>query len=328
MCYARSMSQRATWWSTPTGNQSIQQLRKERGWRLWLAPRPFTLISLVTLIFPIVLVSGFGLGGGDSSGIALTIGVLIALLALDRIDYWLFGEVPPTGAGIILLTVRFLLVELVAQFGEVGAAIWLYAMLPSIGSIYFGPRGAYLTGAVVWIAAAVRITLSQMPLDWSDQDVVGGYISSIVTFTFLLIFVVTMARMLWEEKASRIRAEMLLAELQRSHGRLKEYSEQAITATEDRNRIARQIHDTLGHYLAVINVQLEKALAFRDRDPQAAEQAVRDGKHLASEALHDVRRSVGALRSYSTILQAPEAVEKQSKDQTPRIETPDRKSVV
>ena len=286
-------------------------------------------------MFPIVLVSGFGLDGGSPWGIALTIGVLLALLALDRLDYWLFGEVPPTGAGIILLAVRFLLIEVVAQYGGAAAAIWLYALLPSIGATYFGPRGAYLTGVIIWIAVVVRITLSQMPLDWSDQDVVGGYISSIVTFTFLLVFVTTMARMLWEEKASRIRAESLLVELQHSHGRLKEYSEQAITATEDRNRIARQIHDTLGHYLAVINVQLEKALAFRDRDPQAAEQAVRDGKHLASEALHDVRRSVGALRSYSTILQPvvggrwsgfPSGTvvggEEQSKDQTPTSNNP------
>lgn len=305
------------WPSTPTNNQSIQQLRKERGWRLWLAPRPFTLISFVYLIFPLVLVGGFGLGEGNSWAIVLTIGVLLALLALDRLDYWLFGEVPPTVAGIILLVVRFLLVEAVAQYGNFGAAIWLYAMLPSIGSNYFGPRGAYLTGVIIWISFLVRTTLSQTPLDWSDRNVVGSYIGSIVAFSFLLVFVVTMARIVWEEKASRIRAESLLAELQRSHGRLKEYSEQAIAATEDRNRVASQIHNTLGHYLAVINVQLEKALAFRDRDPQAAEQAVRDGKHLASEALHDVRRSVGALRSYPAMLQPPEAIEAESKDQTP-----------
>ncbi len=309
------MSQRATWSSTPTKNPSIQQLRKERGWRLWLAPRPFTIISVVYLLFPIALVSGFALGGGSPWGMALTIGVLLALLALDRLDYWLFGEAPPTGAGIMLLAVRFLLVEAVAQYGDIGAAIWLYALLPSIGSIYFGPRGAYLTGLIIWVAFVVRTTLSQTPWGWSDQDAVGSYISSIVTFSFLVVFVVTMARIVWEEKASRIRAESLLAELQRSHGRLKEYSEQAIAATEDRNRIASEIHDTLGHYLAVINVQLEKALAFRDRDSQAAEQAVRDGKHLASEALHDVRRSVGALRSHPAILQPPEAVEEQSTDQ-------------
>ena len=38
-------------------------------------------------------------------------------------------------------------------------------------------------------------------------------------------------------------------------------------------------------------------MAFRDRDPQVADQAVRDAKRLASEALQDIRRSVGALRN-------------------------------
>lgn len=47
----------------------------------------------------------------------------------------------------------------------------------------------------------------------------------------------------------------------------------------------------------MINVQLEKALAFRERKPEEADQAVRDSKRLASEALQEVRRSVGALRS-------------------------------
>src|SRR5262249_55169558 len=60
-------------------------------------------------------------------------------------------------------------------------------------------------------------------------------------------------------------------------------------------------HDTLGHYLTVINVQLEKALAFRAQKPGEAEQAVHDAKRMASEALQDVRRSVGMLRSTQTV---------------------------
>jgi len=39
----------------------------------------------------------------------------------------------------------------------------------------------------------------------------------------------------------------------------------------------------------VINVQLEKALAFRGIDPQVAEQSIRDAKRLTGEALQDVR---------------------------------------
>jgi signal transduction histidine kinase len=70
-----------------------------------------------------------------------------------------------------------------------------------------------------------------------------------------------------------------------------------LAATEERNRVARDIHDSLGHYLTAVNIQLEKALAYRNRSPEEAEQAIRDAKQSASEALQDVRRSVGALRS-------------------------------
>ncbi len=57
----------------------------------------------------------------------------------------------------------------------------------------------------------------------------------------------------------------------------------------------------MGHYLTVINVQLEKALAFRDKKPMEADQAVSNAKRLASEALGDVRRSVGTLRATQEI---------------------------
>jgi signal transduction histidine kinase len=47
----------------------------------------------------------------------------------------------------------------------------------------------------------------------------------------------------------------------------------------------------------VVNVQLEKAIAFRDTNPAEADQAIKDAKHLASEALKDVRQSVSTLRT-------------------------------
>ena len=70
-----------------------------------------------------------------------------------------------------------------------------------------------------------------------------------------------------------------------------------LATAKERNRLAREIHDGLGHYLTIINVQLEKALTYRERNPAEEEQAVRDAKRLASEALQDVRHSVSALRA-------------------------------
>ena len=302
------MNLASMWAYAPTDELAIEQLRRERGWKLWLAPRPFTLVSstIYLLLISLALLGDCDPCKENPWAIVPLVGVLIALLALDRVDYWLFGEVPPARAAIVLLAGRFLLVEGVAQFGGLWPAMWLYALLPYVASLYFQARGALLMGALVWTAFVVRSTLAELPLNLSDPNQVGQYVNGIAMFSFLLVFVVTMAKIVQGEKAGRARAERLLAELESSHAQLKEYSQQAIAVTEGRNRIAREIHDTLGHYLTVINVQLEKALAFRARDPHAADQAVRDAKHLGSEALHDVRRSVGALRSNTIVVQPPQ----------------------
>jgi signal transduction histidine kinase len=88
-------------------------------------------------------------------------------------------------------------------------------------------------------------------------------------------------------------------ELEEAHQQLRLYAGQVeeLATAKERNRLAREIHDGLGHYLTIINVQLEKALSYRDRNPDEEEQAVRDAKRLASEALQDVRHSVSTLRA-------------------------------
>ena len=60
--------------------------------------------------------------------------------------------------------------------------------------------------------------------------------------------------------------------------------------------MAREIHDTLGHYLTVINVQIEAAGKLLERDPERASVALTQAKNLASEALFEVRRSVQELK--------------------------------
>jgi signal transduction histidine kinase len=111
-------------------------------------------------------------------------------------------------------------------------------------------------------------------------------------------FVVGMCAMALEAVRREERAENLFAELETAHSDLKRYAEQAseLARSEERNRVAREIHDSLGHYLTVVNVQLEAAGKLFDRDPKKAQEAVAQAKISASEALSEVRRSVRALR--------------------------------
>jgi two-component system sensor histidine kinase/response regulator len=78
--------------------------------------------------------------------------------------------------------------------------------------------------------------------------------------------------------------------------RLNQRVEQLATL-EERNRIARDIHDSLGHALVALNIQLQTTLSLWEKNPQKAYEFLVEAKQLGSEALKAVRESVTDLRS-------------------------------
>ncbi|MFN6487225.1 MULTISPECIES: response regulator [unclassified Nostoc] len=89
------------------------------------------------------------------------------------------------------------------------------------------------------------------------------------------------------------------AELRRSLDYQKALNQriEEMVAFEERNRIARDIHDSLGHSLVALNVQMETALTLWEVDPNRARSFLLEAKKLGSEALQEVRESVSAIRS-------------------------------
>ena len=90
----------------------------------------------------------------------------------------------------------------------------------------------------------------------------------------------------------------------------KTYAAQAedLATTRERNRVAREIHDGVGHYLTVVKTQLDAAAAILPAQPDKAREAVVKAARLTGEALDDVRRSVGTLRTDAARLPLPEAL--------------------
>ena len=86
-----------------------------------------------------------------------------------------------------------------------------------------------------------------------------------------------------------------------AHDQLRQYAlriENQATL-EERNRIAREIHDSLGHLLTAQKIQLNNALAFLPKDPASNQGRgfINEGKQLGVEALQELRRSLKMLRS-------------------------------
>ncbi len=97
------------------------------------------------------------------------------------------------------------------------------------------------------------------------------------------LFVILPGFVWMEEQRSRRRAEQLTQQVE------------TLAADLERSRIARDIHDALGHSLTTLDVQLELAQSLYDQDPQRAAKSIDIAKQLSSKCLQDVRYALHAM---------------------------------
>jgi two-component system sensor histidine kinase DesK len=99
----------------------------------------------------------------------------------------------------------------------------------------------------------------------------------------------------------------------------------ALAVSEERLRLSRDLHDLLGHNLAVITLKSELARKLLARDPAAVEREVRDIEEVARTSLQEARAAVRGLRSASLAAEldrAREALEAAGIDVTVRTDGP------
>jgi signal transduction histidine kinase len=103
------------------------------------------------------------------------------------------------------------------------------------------------------------------------------------------------------EQAARAKSDQLLRELETAHTQLREYAARVeeLAVAEERSRIAREIHDSLGHHLTLLSVQLQAAAKLVEREPVRAAGEIAKARAVVADALQAVRQSVSALRATS-----------------------------
>jgi signal transduction histidine kinase len=153
----------------------------------------------------------------------------------------------------------------------------LIIMVTAVGLIW--------TSAQIWLFQLSVSLINQQPQEiLSSQRVListifGSFSSYVVASTFVLLLSLTILR----EQRSRARAEQLTKEVE------------VLAATVERSRIAREIHDSLGHTLTALNVQIELAQRLQERDPGRSTQSIDIAQKLAAQCLQDVRHAVHSM---------------------------------
>jgi signal transduction histidine kinase len=192
------------------------------------------------------------------------------------------------------------------------AAAYVAVMLP-LGYLLFGAAGAGVGATLLLMVlvsqsvlllplpAAVSVTaavpLVHVGMTWGDGLRSGMGILAAAAFTAVV------TELLRREQRAR-------TELADANVRLRGYAAQAeqLATTQERNRLARDIHDGLGHHLTVVQMQVQAARAVLPSDPAKADAVLAKAQQQSTEALAEVRRSVAALREPRTAPPLDEAL--------------------
>jgi two-component system, NarL family, sensor histidine kinase DesK len=101
----------------------------------------------------------------------------------------------------------------------------------------------------------------------------------------------------------------VFAERNRMNRKLRKANEEIehLAKVAERERIARDLHDVLGHTLSVITLKSELAGKLMDRDPQRAAQEIHEVEEISRQALSDVRDAIRGYRSQGLLAELARA---------------------
>ncbi len=134
--------------------------------------------------------------------------------------------------------------------------------------------------------------LRRLPPDEFRRVMFGLAFNSALLFAFVLAFVILLVSAVIAEYESR-------AKLVQANRRLREYALQIENQAtlQERNRIAREIHDSVGHYLTAQSIQLENTAVFLAQDQLKAASHLAKARQLGKDALANIRASIATLRT-------------------------------
>jgi signal transduction histidine kinase len=179
----------------------------------------------------------------------------------------------------------------------------LFFIMSAVVALFFRQRYA-----ILWIVVFSLVSAGALVVLRGLADGLRGSLPNIAGYFFFGTF----ADALRQAHLARQNNARLLEQLRSANRQLQEYAGQVerLAIVEERNRLAREMHDAIGHQLTVAAVQLEGAQRLIPRDPERAGRMVGTVREQVREALNELRRTVAALRQPPAIERPlPEALQ-------------------
>jgi signal transduction histidine kinase len=250
------------------------------------------LLLVVVIGYLVTFLGAFSVGGERAmwweTAVSLALGVVYVLLAWH--DEAFLRRVPGRGGLALYFVIQLSLIYTIYWLIGPGG-IWLVSLpLAGLAVEHLSPlwRWPVFLGILLGMFVPLGLRYDQ----WESAFFFAISVSPAI------FFVAVFTQQGQRERVARQQAERLTADLAEANHQLAAYAVQAeeLATTEERNRLAREIHDNLGHYLTVVNVQIGAARVLLTAEPERADAALDKAQKLTQEGLAAVRQSVAALR--------------------------------
>ncbi len=231
--------------------------------------------------------------------------ILLTVLMLVHIAlHWFSIRVMQWGRVAVYLVVQSVLAFSIVTLGEsIGILLALYMGLigETVGMLREKPRWMYAT-----MVALLGLSLLNYILQVSRTEWYWWFLAMLPTTFFVVVYVVLYSR----QAEARLQAQRLLRELEAANRQLTEYAARVedLSIAAERQRMARELHDTLSQGLAGLILQLEAADAHLAANrPERARGILEQSMEKARGTLAEARRAIDDLR-HATLRDLEEAV--------------------
>ncbi|MDQ0208632.1 sensor histidine kinase [Alkalicoccobacillus murimartini] len=153
--------------------------------------------------------------------------------------------------------------------------------------------GVYLKRMKVFLVCAFYCTLFSFSIIWFDPN--ENVLANVPSLLFIMFFVIGYASLFYKQVRAKVRTQLFLHELEQSHRKVEE-----LTIANERQRMARNLHDTLAQGVAGLIMQLDAVDAqLKNGNEKRAHEIVQRSKAQAKRTLSEARTAIDDLRSYS-----------------------------
>lgn len=176
---------------------------------------------------------------------------------------------------------------------------WGFFIVMGLSYAMFASWRLIIAISIVFVTFCLFQGILALPVSKTDFGAIFGIGVAYFSFT---AFAMVVQRLIGE----RYERDQLIQELAQAHSELEEAhrrlaesvaQEQELAVLRERTRLAREIHDTVGHALVLISIKLEAARRLRERDPQRCDRELEATGEIARATMDDLRASIADLRS-------------------------------